>query len=139
MTGVLQGRFAPARAMQGTPRTQRRSRDATNVLHEVLLFPALPGGQGAAAVEFLAHQVEAEDAGLELLREALEERGFACVLEEIESGDDGVGVASGLDQPLEADGLGGDADGLRIHSGEEEGVIADLLSRGALRIKGRCG
>ncbi len=72
MTGVLQRQFVPLRAMLGTPRATAVAvgdeRLWTNVLHEVLLFPALAGGEGAAAIELLAHQVEAEDAGLELLR-----------------------------------------------------------------------
>jgi hypothetical protein len=49
-------------------------------LHQILLLPA--GGEGATAIELLAHQVEAEDAGLKLLREALEERRLAGVLKE---------------------------------------------------------
>ena len=78
--------------------------DGTTGLHQVLLLFALAGRQGAAAVQLLPDEVEAEDTGLELLREALEEWRFARVFEEVEGSHDGVGVAARLHQPLKADG-----------------------------------
>jgi hypothetical protein len=94
-----------------------------------------------AGRELFANQREAEDATFKAVREARKERSFLLILEEVELTDDVVTLLAGLDEfaqawMVAAKAAAGTCD-LWIHAGHEESVVADVLTHGALGIKGR--
>lgn len=101
--------------------------------------------EGLAGAQLFADEGEAEDAALEAVGEAGEERGFLFVLEQVELADDEVALFAGLDELGKA--------GMRMartaamaavhgagkHAGDKEGVVADVFADGAFGVKGRRG
>jgi hypothetical protein len=103
----------------------------TGALH---LVDARRQHERLARAQFFAHQREAEDAALEAVGEAREERRFLLIFEEVELADDEVALLAGAGSARRgwaddgADAAVG-AHGLGIHAGDEQRVVADVLAQ----------